>query len=140
MNSGAASMPSKRVRNAGKKGHSGYPRRWHVYRVRFDPAEGHEIRKTRPAVIVSNNTMNEMSRTVLVMPITSGRHEYFFRVAIHPPEGGVTKDSVIATEQIRAIDKRRIGPSMGKVNSDTAYTIEQAIRDHFGLPESNILP
>jgi len=60
-------------------------------------------------------------------------------VTISPPEGGVIKKSVIATEQIRAIDKKRVAAVLGRLNVDTTYAIEQAIRDHFGLPESNIL-
>jgi mRNA interferase MazF len=54
-----------------------FPRRGSVYRVRFDRAEGHEIRKSRPAVVVSNDHMNELAATVLVMPITSGHYAYY---------------------------------------------------------------
>ena len=44
-----------------------FPRRGSVYRVALDPAIGHELRKTRPAVVVSNNHLNELAETVLVM-------------------------------------------------------------------------
>lgn len=116
-----------------------FPRRGFVYRVHFDPALGHEIKKTRPALVVSNDRMNQFSRTVLVMPITSGKFQYFFRVPLHPPEGGLTKRSVIATEQIRAIDKQRFKGKVGQVSFDTMKKVEQTIRDHFGLPEGSIL-
>lgn len=49
-----------------------FPRRGSVYQVSLDPTVGHEIRKSRPAVIVSNNHMNELAATVLIMPITAG--------------------------------------------------------------------
>lgn len=116
-----------------------FPRRSFVYRVHFDPAVGHEINKTRPALVVSNDRMNQFSKTVLVMPITSGKFEYFFRISLQPPEGGLTKRSVIATEQIRAIDKQRFKGKIGRVSFDTMKKVEQTIRDHFGLPEGNIL-
>jgi mRNA interferase MazF len=54
-----------------------FPRRGSVYQVSLDPALGHEIRKTRPAVVVSNDHMNKLAATVLVMPITSGRFPYY---------------------------------------------------------------
>lgn len=125
-------MSSKRVTNR-------FPRRGYVYQVRFDPARGHEIKKTRPAVIVSNDHMNELAATILVMPITTGKYEYFLRIPITPPEGGLKRNSVVATEQIRAIDKRRVGKKLGKLKPFTMFEIERAIRDHFGLPEGDVM-
>lgn len=83
--------------------------------------------------------MNEYASTVLVMPITSGRYNYYFRVPLKSPEGGLKKSSVIATEQVRAVDKQRIGKRLGKVRPLTMLEVEQAIRDHFGLPEGDVL-
>jgi mRNA interferase MazF len=117
-----------------------FPRRGGVYRVRFDPAEGHEIRKSRPAVVVSNDHMNELAATVLVMPITSGRYPYYHWIALEPPEGGLTKSSSIVTEQVRAVDKRRLGKQLGSVTPATMTAVEEAIRDHFALPEGGVLP
>jgi len=117
-----------------------FPLRGSVYRVQFDPGVGHEIRKSRPAVVVSNNHMNEFAPTVLVMPITSGHFDYYHWITIHPPEGGLVKRSSIVTEQIRVVDKSRVGRRLGALRPETLTLIEQAIRDHFGLPESRVLP
>lgn len=117
-----------------------YPRRGDVYRVRLDPAFGHELRKTRPAVIVSNDHMNELAATILVMPITSGSFPYYHWVALAPPEGGAVKPSSIVTEQIRAVDKNRLLKRLGRVTPETMTKLEDAIRDHFGLPESRVVP
>lgn len=117
-----------------------FPRRGSVCRVGFDPAVGHEIRKSRPAVIVSNDHMNELAATVLVMPITGGHIPYYHWINIDPPEGGLTKPSSIVTEQIRAVDKRRIGKRLGMLRAETLAKIEDAVRDHFGLQESKVLP
>jgi mRNA interferase MazF len=102
-----------------------FPLRGGVYRVRFDPAEGHEIHKSRPAVVVSNDHMNELAATVLVMPITSGQYAYYHWIALQPPEGGLTKPSSIVTEQVRAVDKRRLGKQLGHVKAATMTAIEE---------------
>lgn len=113
-----------------------------VCTVNFGPLDetaGTEIRKARPAVIVSNDHLNQQADTVLVMPITSGRHDYYHWITIKPPEGGVTVASRIITEQIATVDKRRLGPTLGRVNSKTLDKLDGAIRDHFGLPEGQLL-
>ena len=117
-----------------------YPRRGSVYQVSLDPTLGHEIRKTRPAVIVSNDHMNELAATVLIMPITAGQYGYYHWIPLDAPEGGLTKPSSIVSEQIRAVDKRRLKRRLGQVSPETMTKIEAAVRDHFGLPESNVLP
>jgi len=117
-----------------------FPRRGSVYHVRLDPAVGHEIRKTRPAVIISNDHMNELAATALIMPITSGHFPYYHWIPVEPPEGGMTKPSMIVTEQIRAVDQRRIGKRLGALHRETMAKIEDAIRDHFGLPEGRVTP
>ena len=123
-------MPAKRS----------FPRRGSVYRVQFSPTVGHEIRRTQPAVIVSNNHLNELAATVLVMPITAGHFGYYHWIQIKPPEGGLKKASSIVTEQIRAIDKRRLKRRLGTVRQRTLAKIEDTIRDHFGLPEGGVSP
>ena len=117
-----------------------FPRRGSVYRVNLDPTIGHELRKTRLAVVVSNNHMNELAETILVMPITAGRHRYYHWIPLDPPEGGMKKPSSIVTEQVRAIDKRRLQRRLGTVRPATMEKIEQAIRDNFALPEGDALP
>ncbi len=117
-----------------------FPRRGSVYLVQFDPAVGHEIRKTRPALVVSNDHMNQLAATVLVMPITAGQFGYYHWLPVHPPEGGLTKPCSIITEQIRAVDRRRFRRRLGSVSAVTMVRIEQAILDHCGLPGSQLLP
>jgi mRNA interferase MazF len=119
---------------------SPFPRRGSIYLVEFDPGRGHEIRKTRPAVVISNDHMNELAATVLVMPITAGHYTYYHWMPLQPPEGGLKKPSTIVTEQIRAIDKQRLGRRLGAVRPQTLTKIEDAIRDHCALPGSQVLP
>jgi mRNA interferase MazF len=117
-----------------------FPRRGSVYYIQFDPAIGREIRKTRPAVVVSNDHMNELADTILVMPITSGHYSYYHWIPLEPPEGGTKKPSSIVTEQIRCVDKRRVRRLLGALSDETMAKIENAIRDHCGLPEGRVLP
>ena len=117
-----------------------YPKRGCVYYIQFDPSIGHEIRKTRPAVVVSNDHMNELSATILVMPITGGHYGYYHWIPLQPPEGGMNKPSSIVTEQIRCVDKRRVKRRLGTSATKTMRKIEDAIRDHCDLPEGNVLP
>ena len=117
-----------------------FPRRGSVHYIQFDPAVGREIRKTRPAVVISNNHMNELAATVLVMPITGGSYDYYHWVPLKPPEAGLKKASSIVTEQIRAVDKGRVGRRIGMVSPETMARIEDAIRDHCALPEGRVLP
>jgi mRNA interferase MazF len=117
-----------------------FPRRGSVYYIQFDLAIGREIRKTRPAVVVSNDHMNELADTILVMPITSGHFSYYHWIPLEPPEGGTKKPSSIVTEQIRCVDKRRVRRLLGALSDETMAKIENAIRDHCGLPEGRVLP
>ena len=71
--------------------------------VNLDPTVGSEIRKTRPAVIVSPDELNDHLSTVTVVPLTSGR-AYPFRV----PTKVQGNDGVAAVDQVRTIDKRRL--------------------------------
>ena len=74
-----------------------------VWWVNLDPTIGSEIRKTRPAVVVSPDELNAHLRTVVVVPLTSGR-AYPFRISTQVQD----KNGVAAVDQIRTIDKRRL--------------------------------
>lgn len=84
--------------------------------------------------------MNELAATILVMPMTAGHFPYYHWIPLKPPEGGLTKPPSIVTEQLRAVDKRRVKRRIGAVTPKTMALIEDAIRDHCGLPEGGVLP
>lgn len=107
-----------------------FPRRGEVYWVNLDPTVGTEIATTRPAVIISNDLGNEYSARVIVAPLTSrgtGR-VYPFEVLIPAGEGGLTETSKVALDQIRAIDKRRLGQRIGVLTASRMRDVDQAIR------------
>lgn len=102
-----------------------------VYWVRLDPIEGSEQAGTRPAVIVSRNTINRYSPVVVICPLTGASHVsrlYPSDVLVRAPEGGLKKDSVVLTLQVRAVAKKRLLERLGSLAPDTLAQIEQALR------------
>jgi len=110
-----------------------FPTRGSIYRVSFDPTVGSEIQKTRPAVVVSNDVANQYSPIVIVVAITGGAEPKFDEVAVEPPEGGLSKRSVIVPNQIRAIDKQRLGDKLGELSDETMRQLDTSIKLTLGL-------
>ena len=114
-----------------------YPRRGEVYSLKLDPVEGSEQRGTRPAVVVSRDAINQASPVIVVCPVTDAKHvsrPYPSDVLVEAPEGGLTKDSVVLTGQIRAVAKTRLLARLGKLEPDTMRQIEQALKITLKLP------
>lgn len=101
------------------------PRRGDVYFVALDPTVGTEIRKTRPAVIVSNDSCNTYGARVVVLPVTS-RVE-----TLYPGEARIRLRGVPARvlgDQIRSIDKSRLRSRMAVLSREELLDVEAAIR------------
>ena len=110
-----------------------------IYYVVIKNTSGSEVSGTRPAVIVSNNTNNEKSNTVTIVPLTASNphKEYPFEAFLPAGEGGLPKDSRAKCNQIKTIDKSLLGDSIGKVGEDKMREIEIAIRFHLGMDTEN---
>src|ERR1700730_16137619 len=99
------------------------PRRGEVYWVNLDPVVGTETRKTRPAVIVSNDSCNRYGTRVVVLPITSNV------TSLYPGEAMVSvkgKPGRALGDQIRSIDKRRLKARAGALTTDEMARIDEA--------------
>lgn len=106
------------------------PRRGEVWIVNFDPTIGAEIRKTRPAVVVSSNAIGILP-IKLIAPITDWR-EYFSRnmwhVKIEPDsDNNLTKTSAVDALQIRGVDTKRFVRFLGTVSETVMEEIVTAI-------------
>ena len=113
------------------------PKRGDVFLVRFDPTEGVEIAKTRPAVIIQNDVGNRFSDLTIAAPITSkyDAELYPTEVLVKAPEGGLKNDSVVLLNQIRAIDKHRLGRRLGSLQSSTMTLVNEALAVSVGLAD-----
>ena len=112
------------------------PKRGEIYLVGFDPAQGAEIKKTRPALVVQNNVGNRYGNTVIVAAISSHKEErrlYPVDVQITRPEGGLQVDSVILLDQIRAVDKSRLLKKLGKCSPSTMTRVDRALLISLGI-------
>jgi len=115
----------------------GFPKRGDVYMVRFDPTEGVEISKTRPAVIIQNDVGNRFSDLTIAAPITSkyDAELYPTEVLVKAPEGGLKTDSVALLNQIRAVDKRRLIRRLGALPPSTMLLVNEALAVSVGLAD-----
>ncbi len=106
------------------------PERGDIWVVNFDPTVGSEIRKTRPAVIISSNAVGRLP-VKLVAPVTDWKTYYaanLWHVRIDPDsQNGLTKTSAIDTLQIRGMDRRRFIHKLGTVSPKTLEEIVLSI-------------
>jgi mRNA interferase MazF len=107
-----------------------FPRRGEIYWVDLDPTVGTEIAKARPALIISNDVGNQYSPRLIVAPITSQHVDrvYPFEVLIPVGEANLPQRSKVLLNQIRSIDKRRMGRYIDTLPSDRMLQVNQAIR------------
>jgi len=113
---------------------SDFPRRGEIWLVRLDPAVGSEIKKTRPALIVSNDTNNEYASLVTVLPISGkGDKVYPFEAALSGAASGLSKPSKVKCQQIRTLDKERLIKRLGAADNSLLPDIEEALKLHLDL-------
>lgn len=105
-------------------------KRGEVWWVEFDPAVGSEVRKTRPAVLVSNDAANRNLSRVVVVPLTSSTGRQYPGEALVSVDG---RPSKAMADQIMAADKARLKSQLGTVNKADMQAVEDAIRVHLGL-------
>jgi mRNA interferase MazF len=106
-------------------------KRGEVWWVEFDPSVGSEIRKKRPAVIVSNDAANRNLARVVVVPLTSNTER------LYPGEAVVTVDGQkgkALADQIMSADKSRLKSRLVELSRADMLAVEDAIKVHLALP------
>lgn len=108
------------------------PRRGDVYWVNLHPVVGSEIRKTRPAVVVSNDSCNRYGARVVVLPITSNIESLYPGEAIVDVKG---KRGRALGDQIRSIDKSRLKARAGRLTAEEMSGVDDALAITLDLPK-----
>lgn len=101
------------------------PRRGEVHWVALDPTIGTEVRKTRPAVVISNDSANAFGSRIVVLPVTSNVS------SLYPGEAQVQvagKPARVLGDQIRSIDRRRLRGRIGRLSREELQAVEEAVR------------
>jgi mRNA interferase MazF len=105
-----------------------------IYLVDFEPSVGSEIRKKRPALIISCNEANKNLRTVMVIPFSSKVEKvYPFEVFVSKEDSGLGVDSKVKVTQMRSVDKSRLKKYIGTLREDILEEIEKAIKLHLAM-------
>lgn len=105
-------------------------RRGEVWWVDLDPTRGSEIRKTRPAVVISADALNRARRTVVVVPLSTGPAPRPPIVVATPSAG---EASVAVCDQLRAVDRTRLAAQHGSLSAGDLRAVEEGIRAVLGL-------
>lgn len=93
--------------------------RFDVWLVNLDPTIGSEIRKTRPALVVSPDEMNAAISTVIIAPMTTKGRDYPTRVPCTFQE----KSGQVVLDQLRTVDKQRLVKRLGRIEDATAGAV-----------------
>ncbi|MGD1846898.1 MAG: type II toxin-antitoxin system PemK/MazF family toxin [Salibacteraceae bacterium] len=98
-----------------------------VFLIGLNPTKRSEIKKTRPCVVISPNELNHHLKTVIIVPMTTTRKNYPFRVKC----AFKGKHADIALDQLRAVDKSRLIKKIGKIKPTEAETCLQMLQEMF---------
>src|SRR5438477_12907275 len=113
------------------------PTRGEVWRIRFDPAEGGEIKKVRTAVVLSENAIGRL-RLKIVVPITEWKQKfasYPWFVFLSPtPTNGLTKDSGADAFQVKSVSETRFLDRRGELTPTELDDIANAVAICVGAP------
>ncbi|HWD59301.1 MAG TPA: type II toxin-antitoxin system PemK/MazF family toxin [Stellaceae bacterium] len=101
--------------------------RGEIWLANLDPTIGSEIQKTRPCIVVSPAELNDVLRTVIVAPMTTGSRAAPFRVSVRFRG----REGLILLDQLRTLDKQRLIRRLGAAPSSTLRATLAVLREMF---------
>jgi mRNA interferase MazF len=112
--------------------------RWEIWLSNLDPVIGSEQGKTRPVLVLSETSLNNILPVVNALPVTSrkaGRRIYPNEALIPKGTAGLTADSIVLCYQIRTLDKRRLISKFGTLtDANLQELVLAALSFQLGLP------
>ena len=111
------------------------PKRGEIYLVEFDPARCHEIKKTRPALVIQNDVGNRYSPITIVAAISSkfDTPPYPTDVIVGFANSGLPQRSAIVLNQIRSVDRERLVKRVGRLSAAEMHRVDSGLRISLGL-------
>ncbi|MDC7228009.1 MAG: type II toxin-antitoxin system PemK/MazF family toxin [Spirochaetales bacterium] len=106
-------------------------KQFEIWVADLNPRMGTEAGKTRPVLIVQTNLLNKFEHpSTLICPITSNVLARAQILRVHLPEGaaGLTKDSDVMIDQLRAIDNQRLKKRIGILPAEFQLTVKECLR------------
>ncbi len=114
---------------------------WSVWLANLDPVIGSEQGKTRPVLVISETSLNDILPVVNVLPITSRKHNrriYPNEASVPIGTAGLTSESIVLCYQVRTLDKQRLKREFGKLDeSELKEEIIDALCFQFGITHMN---
>jgi mRNA interferase MazF len=129
-------MATEKRRQQGQTQKVIHPKRGEIYLCSFDPTVGHEIKKTRPALVIQNDVGNRYSPVTIVAAITSKVSPIWYpvEVVIEPTgNNGLASKSSIRLDQIRTVDRKRLIKRLGVIDTPALNRVDEALKISLGL-------
>lgn len=111
-----------------------YPKRGEIFIADLNPGFGREMRKKRPILVISNDTINSTAQTIIMIPFSSIVPEFVGPNIVDVEKNeGLDKRSVIIVDQVRSVDKERLIKKIGNLSNDKMLEVEEALKIVLGL-------
>lgn len=100
-------------------------KQYDIYLISLDPTVGHELKKSRPCIVISPDEMNQHISTVIIAPMTTKSHPFPTRVPIEFKG----KEGWIVLDQIRTVDKQRLVTKLGQLRPSLKKKVKAVIQE-----------